>query len=165
MCYPPPESIGEGMIFPADGLERPGYRLPTEAEWEFACRAGTATPRPFGIADDLLPHYAWMANNSRYHSWPVASLLPNELGLFDILGNAMELCQDAYRPLARPLRGTVRVDELDVKALTSPDARVWRSGGFLYQPAEARSAHRDYGFLNSRMPFLGFRIARTLPPQ
>ena len=91
-CYIPNESgaYAEGMLIPADVLDRKGYRLPTEAEWEYACRSGAITSRYYGNSPNLLSAYAWYQANSREHSWGCGSLLPNDLGLFDMLGNQFE---------------------------------------------------------------------------
>jgi formylglycine-generating enzyme required for sulfatase activity len=100
-CYLPNQSgsYGEGMTIPADFLKRTGYRLPTEAEWEYACRSGTITSRYYGFSTDLLGKHAWYRGNSQEHAHPGGSLLPNELGLFDMLGNVWEWVQDrAERP-------------------------------------------------------------------
>ena len=88
-CYEPnaQDQYAEGMKIRADALERTGYRLPTEAEWEYACRAGAVTSRYFGVNVDLLGKYAWYQATSQDHAWPCGSLLPNDLGLFDMLGN------------------------------------------------------------------------------
>ena len=83
------------MTIPADVLERTGYRLPTEAEWEYACRSGTITSRYYGHSIDLLGAYARYQANSHEHAWSCGSLLPNDLGLFDMLGNEFEWCQDS----------------------------------------------------------------------
>ena len=100
-CYLPNEggAYAEGMTIPADVLQRTGYRLPTEAEWEYACRAGAVTSRYYGLSLDLLDAYAWYQANSKDHAWPCGSLLPNDLGLFDMLGNVYEWCQDSIECL------------------------------------------------------------------
>ena len=96
-CYLPNEAgaYAEGMSIPADVLDRTGYRLPTEAEWEYACRAGAVTSRYYGHSIDLLDAYAWYQANSKEHAWTCGSLFPNDLGLFDMLGNEFEWCQDS----------------------------------------------------------------------
>ncbi|MFN0051028.1 MAG: protein kinase domain-containing protein, partial [Planctomycetales bacterium] len=90
MCYPPVEGIRINMALPAEHLERHSYRLPTDAEWEFGCRAGAPTRYYFGTDVTLLNEYAWTAESSNLRSHPVGLLRPNRLGLFDTLGNLYE---------------------------------------------------------------------------
>jgi formylglycine-generating enzyme required for sulfatase activity len=74
-----------------------GYRLPTEAEWEYACRAGQSGPYDFGTADKLRP-YAWFADNASDKTHPVGEKKPNRWGIFDLYGNVSEWCEDVYSP-------------------------------------------------------------------
>src|SRR5262249_2345702 len=95
-CYVPNEKgeYSEGMKRAVSWRGRSGYRLPREAEWEYACRAGSTTGWSLGEAEDLLGRYAWYVLNSPSRSQPVGLLRPNDLGLFDLHGNAWEWCQD-----------------------------------------------------------------------
>src|SRR5262249_23382055 len=91
-CYP--RQIKEGMRVPSDYLARKGYGLPTEAEWEYACRAGAATSHFYGSAAALLKEYAWYQASANDAARPVGLLKPNDAGLFDVYGNAVEWCQE-----------------------------------------------------------------------
>ena len=155
MCYPPIKAIKEGMQLPRDYLMRTGYRLPTEAEAEYACRAGAVTSRFFGSADELLPRYAYFRDNSKIRAWPVGSLRPNDLGLFDILGNVLEWCQESRSLIARP---EDREDILPVSNLTE---RVLRSGSYDKLVSEVRSDRSEHAHPVSELNQVGFRLART----
>src|SRR5262249_11628385 len=95
-CYAPNEKgeYAAGMKVKANALSLAGYRLPTEAEWEYACSAGSVTRWSLGEAEGLVGKYGWYVINSSDRSHPVGMLRPNELGLFDLHGNVHEWCQD-----------------------------------------------------------------------
>jgi serine/threonine protein kinase/formylglycine-generating enzyme required for sulfatase activity len=92
-CYRPGRAPGV-MVLEADYQKRRGYRLPTIPEWDFAARAGTATDRYFGRDLTLSGHYAWHQSNSEGYAQKSGRLRPNDFGLFDVLGNLMELCHN-----------------------------------------------------------------------
>jgi hypothetical protein len=143
-----------GMKIPADYVKRTGYRLPTEAEWEYVCRAKTNTSFSFGEPEELLQRYAWYVDNSRSRTWPVGRLRPNALGVFDMHGNVWEWCHDLYNK--RDTGGSETVEQKDV--------RVLRGGAFADRPSSVRSAYRNYCLQpGNRGDDIGFRPARTYP--
>jgi len=162
-CYVTNKGGGyaEGMSIPADVLHRTGYRLPTEAEWEFACRAGTVTSRYYGNSIDLLGAYAWYQANCPERLWMCGSLLPNDLGLFDMLGSVLEWCHDSpniYRFGRKMLyRDTIYVSEY----INTNVYRLLRGGGFILQTQSVRSALRYTQPAKQSNLYYGFRPART----
>jgi formylglycine-generating enzyme required for sulfatase activity len=164
-CYEPREGeYAEGMAIPEDVSGREGYRLPTEAEWEYACRAGAVTSRYSGFSESLLDRYARYSANSRGHAWPCGGLLPNDLGLFDMLGNVYEWCQGTLEDY-QPDENGVQVDIFDKKSIILNESRLFRGGAFLSAPPTVRSAFRSWDAPSNRSPDGGFRLARTLPWQ
>jgi formylglycine-generating enzyme required for sulfatase activity len=128
------------------GLE---YRLPTEAEWEYACRAGT-TGDYAGNLDEM----AWYDKNSDAKTHPVGQKKPNGWGLYDMHGNVWEWCQDWYG--AYPSSAVT-----NSSGPATGSFRVGRGGSWFYLAASARSAFRDYNAPGYRYNYLGFRLART----
>ena len=133
-----------------------GYRLPTEAEMEFAVRANSDTDYYFGDAPELLPKYAWYQANSQSKGWPVAMLKPNDFGLFDSAGNVWEWCADWLAPYPSTLA-------VDPQGPATGTKRVLR-GGDEYYGAETdlcRAWCRGSRTADYRGLFSGFRVART----
>jgi formylglycine-generating enzyme required for sulfatase activity/tetratricopeptide (TPR) repeat protein len=164
-CYEPAKEGGyaEGMMIPAEVLLRTGYRLPTNAEWEYACRSGTITSRYYGVSAELLPLYARYQANSRERAWACGSLLPNDLGLFDMLGNEFEWVNDKLR-VSRPGRHGHEYDCINIfESIDEKLPRLLRGGQFLNLPAVVRSANRFGDAPSNRGTIYGFRPARTYP--
>ncbi len=164
MCYPPIEDIKEGMKFVEGHLSRTGYRLPTEAEWEYACRAGATTSRAYGRSEELLGNYAWHLGNSGSHAWPVGRLKPNDLGLFDMYGNALEWTYNRYVKLdVGKTRGQQVIDDKDeTNDILDSDYRVLRGGAFTSLARYVRSAARNNMYPPAtHIQLNGFRVART----
>ncbi len=163
-CYQPNEqnNFAEGMRARDKYLALTGYRLPTEAEWEFACRAGTTTQRYFAQSEALLPDYAWYVGNSADRTWPVATLKPNDLGLFDMLGNVWQWCESP--PQGYPPQSLAAVEDKGITVkITDHMKAALRGGSFENLPRRVRAAYRGSEDTNGRQKFLGFRPVRTLP--
>jgi serine/threonine protein kinase/formylglycine-generating enzyme required for sulfatase activity len=155
-CYRP--AAGGGFEPVPGHLDRTGYRLPTEAEWEHAARAGCPGPRFFGDADTLLTRYAWGPDNARDRPHPVAELRPNDFGLFDVLGNALEWTDDRY---ADPYPTGPTLDVGGMRPSPRKDF-VLRGGAYNLAPARLRSAYRYNLVPVNTTGSCGFRLCRTV---
>ena len=161
-----PENIdaAAGLILPEDYLERTGYRLLTEAEWEYAARAGTNTSWHFGEEVSALARFAWYdGNTNRERAFPVSSLQPNQWGLYDLLGNVWEWTLDRRQPYPTGDRVTDDVED-GTLSVVNDVARTRRGGSFAYEWFTTRSAHRGdvTYFPNQTRDNVGFRVARTI---
>ncbi|MDP6803534.1 MAG: formylglycine-generating enzyme family protein [Gemmatimonadota bacterium] len=155
-CY---SGRGSGTVcdFDADG-----YRLPTEAEWEYACRAGTETALSIGEARELecggdpnLDAVAWYCGNAGGRAHLAARKAPNAWGLYDMHGNVWEWCWDWYGEYGGP--------EADPKGTLSGLGRVIRGGSWCFDQRDCRSASRSYGDPDFMVNRVGFRPVRTAP--
>jgi formylglycine-generating enzyme required for sulfatase activity len=156
-CYVPNEkgAYAAGMKVKANALSLSGYRLPTEAEWEYACRAGSVTGWSLGEAEDLLGKYAWFYVNSATRLRPVGLKRPNELGLFDLHGNVHEWCHNRFKAFMdiKDLQKEYIVDIRSILPL--------RGGAFNLHALHVRSASRTWYVPAQRPALIGFRPART----
>jgi formylglycine-generating enzyme required for sulfatase activity len=160
-CY---ETDGKGRVtkLREKYLSLEGYRLATEAEWEYACRAGAVTARCYGESGELLERYAWYAKNAGERSWPVGYKKPNDLGLFDLLGNVYTLCQERFQPYPGAEGDRGIEDKEDTLDILDANTRVLRGGSFVDPASYVRSANRGWFVPASRDDDVGFRLARTL---
>jgi formylglycine-generating enzyme required for sulfatase activity len=131
------------------------YRLPTEAEWEYACRADSTTPYSFGDDRDAMGDHAWFGDNASSTTHPVGEKRPNGWGLYDMHGNVWEWCEDWFGEYTKS-----PVD--DPVGLATGSARGIRGGCWLGAAKDCRTADRLSHQPDSRYFFLGFRVA-TVP--
>ncbi|MGR9108539.1 MAG: formylglycine-generating enzyme family protein [Gammaproteobacteria bacterium] len=131
-----------------------GYRLPTEAEWEYAARAGLSSVYFFGDGASDLGDYAWYSGNSGKKVHPVGELKPNPFGLYDLLGNVWEWCWDWFGDY----------DNADARNPAGPEtgsSRVLRGGSAWNDPRNLRSADRNRRNPEAGNVFIGFRCVRA----
>ena len=161
-CY---EIRGQEINLKAGYLSLTGYRVPTEAEMEYATRAQAVTSRYYGETEELLGNYAWYTKNSNELIQLVGMKKPNDFGLFDVLGNCFTWCQEAYDNYPA-VEGDRAVDDKEAAGLVvaSTVSRVLRGGSFFSQAACVRSAYRNLTVPTNRNTPYGFRLARTFTP-
>jgi serine/threonine protein kinase/formylglycine-generating enzyme required for sulfatase activity len=162
-CYDPNpgRQYAERMRLVPDYSKRTGYRLPTEAEWEYACRAGAVTSRSYGESPELLEHYAAYLSSSRNVACPVGSFKPNDWGLFDMHGNAWNWCQNAFDTYPPDQEGQPVQDDADSDIVVENVLRVLRGGSFRSQPLLVRSADLATNAPAYHDTNVGFRLATT----
>jgi len=151
------------------------YRLPTEAEWEYACRAGSTTSYSFGNTTENLGEYAWYASNSDDKYQPVGTKKPNTWGLYDMHGNVAEWTLDQYVPTSYRTRKELVKNPFQEPSKIYP--KVVRGGSWMDVPKRLRSAARRPSTKKWKMrdpqipkskwwhtdaPFVGFRVVRPV---
>ncbi len=132
------------------------FSLPSEAQWEYACRAGSTTMYSFGGVDKqyVLRDYAWLSGNSQEHTHPVGEKKPNAWGLYDMYGNVEEWCTDWYDA------GYYKQSPPeDPKGPSAGADRVLRGGNYFSGISmTSRSSNRNHRSPSERLPFFGFRV-------
>ena len=164
-CYLPNAEgrYAAGMRVAPDWLDRRGYRLPSEAEWEYACRAGAKTAYAFGEDVGYLSQYAAFANPATATPREVGEGKPNDFGLFDMHGNAAEWCQDRFVPFTANDGGASAPQHEQDLIVDDVAPRVLRGGSFADPPSCLRSDARAQQSPSQRSPSVGFRVARSYP--
>ncbi len=158
MCYP--LVIRQGLRPHSDYLQRSGYRLPTESEWELAARAGSNTRFYHGHDAGMLGSYAWHLFNAEGKAHSVGEKMPNRLGLFDIQGNVSEWCFESYVAM----RTADTEDLADTRPLSNDEPRSVRGGSYAAPTLAHRLANRRGDYPGTGSLQIGFRIARTIEP-
>jgi formylglycine-generating enzyme required for sulfatase activity len=150
------DGIGDNRTVTIPAPNGEGYRLPTEAEWEYACRAGSTTKYSFGDDAAGLGEYAWHDGNSGKNTHPVGQKRPNAWALYDMPGNVFEWCWDGYGAnYYGQSPGT------DPVGPSQAAVRVLRGGGWVSSPRYCRTADRYRHTSGFRSSYLGFRLARV----
>ncbi len=160
------QSHFKGLDLPVDGIrwahavdfcirlserEFESFRLPTEAEWEYACRAGNVTSFSFGDVPSLLTQYAWFNSNSDHTTHPVGQKAPNAFGLYDMHGNVWEWCSDWYDKYSAD-------SVIDPKGPPDGSSRTLRGGSWFCTPGPCRSGNRGWNTPDTRDDDVGFRV-------
>ncbi|MFI4849447.1 MAG: SUMF1/EgtB/PvdO family nonheme iron enzyme [Gimesia chilikensis] len=132
------------------------FELPSEAQWEYACRAGTTTAFSFGDDPLKLPDYGWKRNSSNGETHPVGALKPNAYGLYDMHGNVWEMCADLY---PKDQHHYTNASVSDPTGSSAGWITMMRGGCHYTESIRCRSAHRGQNPRESQLPTTGFRLA------
>jgi serine/threonine protein kinase/formylglycine-generating enzyme required for sulfatase activity len=143
-------------------LSRTGYRLPTEAEMEYANRSGAITTRFYGESEELMEKYGWYVPNSKGHHWPVGSLKPNDFGFFDTHGNVWCWCQEPYRQYPQGDPGKVCEDQEGELVINPKVGRAMRGNCYTDHGKAIGCASGWYPDPGYHTNIAGFRVARTM---
>ena len=149
------DTVGEETgcaVFIDGGYRKTSYRLPTEAEWEYAARGGNASKGYLYAGSDNVDEVAWYSSNSGWRTHPVGGKAPNELGLYDMSGNVWEWCWDWYGNYSSG-------SQTDPRGPSSGSFRVSRGGSRFNDARSLRSASR-FGYTADSRFWAGFRPVR-----
>jgi formylglycine-generating enzyme required for sulfatase activity len=166
-CYLPNEQgeYAQGMTIIPDYGCRTGYRLPTEAEWEYACRAGAVTSRFYGQNLDLDNYYVCSVQNALGRRTAlVASFKPNDLGLFDMLGNNLEWSQSVFRDPSQPTEDGPRKSPDLADVVRDQPMRALKSATPCHPPETMRNAYYEAYPTNANVLGTSLRVGRTCLP-
>ncbi|MEO1837498.1 MAG: SUMF1/EgtB/PvdO family nonheme iron enzyme [Akkermansiaceae bacterium] len=158
--WPRERGVGEASFMGRLSAKTPAgmhFDLPTEAQWEFACRAGTDTRWSFGDSTDDANDHLWSDDNSEESSHRVGTLKPNPWGLFDLHGNVAEWCLNRHGSYPRDA-------QTDPEGPSTGWHRIWRGGDWAVAPYLTQCAARGGGQPSERSPYVGFRPVSTLAP-
>jgi len=141
-----------------NGVVKKDFRLPTEAEWEFAAKGGIKSKGYIYSGSNNIADVAWYAGNAENKSHPVATKMANELGLYDMTGNLWEFVQDTMSRVAYTVEARKNPIIGDANNFTSKAMKVIRGSGYEFSDNESEVFRRDGATNNVRMPDIGFRL-------
>ena len=134
------------------------FRLPTEAEWEYAAKGGKLSKGYLYSGSDAIDEVAWYAGNSKRRAHPSGKKKPNELGLYDMTGNLWEFCHDDAKMRPYPDEAQANPVEGSFEKPYSATAKITRGGGYEFDEDESLVFRRDGATPNVRLPDIGFRL-------
>ena len=170
LCYQETDDANEPFEINPNYPHLTGYRLPTEAEWEYAARAGGVTARFFGQTEELMTEFAWVQENSKDTPQKVGRLKPNDFGLFDMLGNQWVWCQEPYSDLGPKGNANEIIHDFPDRDLSEAniDTAVklgqgsLRGGGHGSRAKHVRISSRYNLERQQEKTLFGFRVARYI---